>query len=674
MSEPRLLLLEFYFPDRYSQFRSRNFPFLLGQARALGVAADWLHCHMPPGQDSRQRYVIHLAAAERAALLDAIEAARPSHLLLAEKLDPDLDAALRARLPGALIENLAEAPLERLMAWPRDWLPGWLGRADAGGAQYLVDAVEPAYACRSVCRPPGAAAPPVHASAGVDCTYRRALARNPAFAGVELPAGVRPFGCSFCVGPWELAHRFATPAVELALRQCRAAAGCAHSCLARDRYVISGARVFARIGAFLDGILESDFPPSRFFFGCRLDELLARADAIERRLPALARAGHSVNIFNMGLENCSPAENQRLNKGLDFDTVRRGDRLLRRLEAEYADSFSFSSWGGWGLILFTPWTAVDDLALNLERLGELGGIDSQGFALTSKLQILSESAVRCLAERDGLLAADFADFHYYDSGCIFRHDQRELPWRFARPEVAALYAIAWRIAPITPVAADDPLFERIQDQFARLAATGGQPFDYFRLALDAVRREPALVEPQAILDRVAGHLPSAEAAAAEQRQRQRARPAGADALLSESPASRRALALLRALAAADALRGYAPQSVAAKPEGQAGAELVLELARGGQRLVLHLLEKRPGVPAFLATERFLLRYNEATPVADDDALQVARLVAANLELQGLALAADAAAEAAAGEPAPLLDAQRVAALVGPARGKEALPE
>ena len=88
MGLARLLLVEFYFPDRVSQFRSKNYPFLLGQAAALGVPAKWLCCWAPADKDSRSRYVIALGERETRNLVAAMRAFRPTHVVISEKLDP----------------------------------------------------------------------------------------------------------------------------------------------------------------------------------------------------------------------------------------------------------------------------------------------------------------------------------------------------------------------------------------------------------------------------------------------------------------------------------------------------------------------------------------------------------------------------------------------------------
>jgi hypothetical protein len=456
------------------------------------------------------------------------------------------------------------------------------------------------------------------------------------------------------VGPLELEYPFQTPGVELAVRQCVASLGAAGGCLSADTFVISGATVFAHLDRFFEGILGHPFPPSRFFFGCRVDDLLKNAGTLERLLPRLAPAGHSINIFNLGIENFSEEENRRLNKGLTAQQIEDCDRLIRRLEEAYPGAFQFSQLGGYGLILFTPWTMLKDLQINLDHLRRFQGIGDEGFVLTSKLQILSESAIRYLAERDGLILDSFEGFHLYDSGCIFRHDQREMPWRFRHPEVARLYRIACRIAPIEKFPAGDQLAARVRELSDRARQSGLSALDLFSAALEFMQREPgAAGDEHSILE------------GAERRLRLHRRtgrpgglPDGDDQPRSE--ATRRLENILACLERdRKALGEYRPGQVWQTRDNP--PQLAIELLRGKERLVLYLLQKAE-VPAFLATRRFLLRYHEESPVDSAEKERVARVIAAHVEQFGLDRDG----------PIQALKPDEVERLVERAPGKEAL--
>jgi hypothetical protein len=576
-------------------------------------------------------------------------------LIISEKLEDELQDEIERACPQAKIENLAEAPNERIVSWPAAWLPGFLetGRSDDA---WLVDLENPLYDCQAVNAQPGHPKPPVHVSAGVDCAYRRRLRDNRFFKDIQLPEEVRPFGCSFCFSTQDLSYPFKTPAIELAVRQCTAALQAEGNCLSKDSFVINGAPVFSRLGEFFEAILQHPFPPSRFFFGCRVDDLIKQAVTIENLLPRLQVAGHSINIFNLGIENFSQDENDRLNKGLSPQQIEEGDRLIRRLEQAFPDTFQFSKLGGYGLILFTPWTTVEDLAINMDHLRRFKGIGDKGFVLTSKLQILSESAIRYLAERDGLIMESFDGFHLYDSGCIFRHDQREVPWRFLNPEVARLYRIASRIAPLEKFPEDDELFPRVRELSDLAWQNGLSALELFSAMVDFVRQNPdAAATESAILEAIQRKLP--------RRTPSRPRLLPDEAELSDAPRSQAAQRLSEILACLEhdreALGEYRAGRVWETRDRP--PQMAMELRRGEEQLVLFLLDK-DNVPAYLATGRFLLRYHEQTPVDTKEKERVARVIAAHVERYGLDR----------DEPVQVLTRDEVERLVDRAPGKEAL--
>ncbi|HEY3358856.1 MAG TPA: hypothetical protein VGQ83_36745 [Polyangia bacterium] len=622
----RLLLLEFLLPNRYSHVRSKNYPFFQGQARALGIPALWLCCWGPSGLDSRSCYVIELGEAERAALLDAIAAFAPTHVVLSERLGAELARQLRARFPAVVVEDGAEAPFERLVRCAASWLPAWLGLEAAGAPPdgYLVDVVTPAFESRLVPSPgaPPPAAAPLHIEAGPECQYKRPLARNRFFRDLALPPGVRACGCSFCFGPGDLPYHYATPPVELALRQCRLALATPDRATAARDFVIDGTAVALRIGRFLGRVLADGFPPSRFFFSFRVDELLGVARQIEPLLPELARAGHSINVYNLGVENFSPDENDRLNKGLTPEQIDRCFELAIRWERAYPGTFCFSQHGGYSIILFTPWTTIPDLEINLERMRRTA-IPAPAFALTSKLQAIPGAPLTELARRDGLLAESPAAFHYYDSGCFFFADQREVPWRFRRPEIAELYRFACRVQPMRPFPPDDALAGTIQELQRERRDLWPDALALFAAAVAEVAADPTA---------------SAEQVLARLRQRCAATPAprprpptpdATEALLAELEAR------LRPAPAPAQLGGFHVRSLGAG--GGSYVVVALERPAGAgapERVDVHVERRGHGQRFYLAAGDLTVAYSDATPL-DSPAKQTAvRGLAAALRRRG----------------------------------------
>jgi hypothetical protein len=640
METRRVLLIEFLTTDRLYQFRSALFPFVRGFVTGRGGAVRWLAFGHGPGAGA-ERFVVSLPPDEEEALLAAARALRPTHVLTNQPLAAPLVAALRAEAPALPIdvaESVGNVQLERADDLCR-WL-GWPPPAPRTAA--LVDVAEPDYSCELVGELARRVRPLVVVVGGPTCFYRAPLAANPAFAEVDLGRAHRPIGCSFCGEPGVPRYPYRTDAVTLALRQIRGAA----ATLPADRwsgdFLFNGSAAFLRIRRLCEALLGdarpspsaeraadgsrradgAPLPPLSLWFYCRLDELRRRASAIEALLPRLAAAGHSLHLFAMGVENFSPAENERFNKGLATTDIEEALAHLRRFEAEWPQTFHFSAHGGLSFILFTPWTTLADLRANLSAALRFG-FEDRPFFFASRLQLFERRAVTLLAERDGLLAPGFEDpaFAAYDSGCITAPGQVELPWRFRDPTVAAVYAVSLRIAPPPALPADDPLRARVAQLLHPLRGEPNARFRLFAALLDAAEEGPA--GAPALLERVAAHL-GAEGPA----------PAGRPPAPGPADGLRARVAEVLALLVRERrlLRGFRPAAV--RDAGADWGESVsVELVRGaGERLHLYLSPWLPGAtPAFRRGERFALNYDPATPLDTDEKRDVAGLVLRALE-------------------------------------------
>jgi hypothetical protein len=418
MSAPRLLLVEFLSADRYSQYRSELFPFVQGFARAAGVPVRWLAFGYDPAVLPTSRYRMALAPEDTAQLLTALRETAPTHVLLNEELDAPLAAAVAEAAQAAGVSHLSVYGLSddaRTFERRRD-LGAWLGAGAAapppgepdGGEDpaWLVDVAAPDYRCELRNELACAIKPFVQVLGGPGCVYRRSLARNPAFAGVDLTAAHRDGGCSFCGVGADPRYPYATRPVELALRQIRAALlTCPPERFVADgraQLALAGAAAFMGLRPLWEAILAEGLPPLELHVSCRIDELRRKAPAIEALLPRLAAAGHRLAVANMGVENFSPAENERLNKGVSEDDVFVAVALVNDWERRFERAFRFWETGGFGFILFTPWTTTADLRTNL-RAAERLGLHPDSFFFVSRLQLLPGRPIARLAERDGLV-------------------------------------------------------------------------------------------------------------------------------------------------------------------------------------------------------------------------------------------------------------------------------
>lgn len=462
------MLLEFLHPDPYRQFRSDEFPFIQGFVRGLGAETCWRYEVAGPDARPDSEFVIEPLPGRRAAIVAAVRDFSPTVVVANETCGPALSEALWG-LPGLGRVVSIERDVPHYGAVEVGHLQDWLGLRLAGPPPraLVVDHAVPDYACAPVAPDPGFVFSMLTVIGGAPCAYRRPLRANPWFCDLDLSGANRLWGCSFCLGDvvgtnWD---RLVSSPVALALLQIGRFRETAPPERRTDRYRLWASGTFHRMDEFFAGVLAMDLPPSEFHFSCRPDEFLGRAGMVEALLPDLRRRGHSLHIWNMGVENFSVDENARFNKGLDTAQVERALDRLRGLEERWPETFVFTRHGGLSFILFTPWTTLDDLALNAREARRLG-VDP--VFLRSRLQVRPSTPIALLAARDGLTAPRFEQESPLDFSCQCHPDEEEIPWRFRHPEVAVAYRVMLRLGDDSRIPASDPLRRSLAEMMAGL--------------------------------------------------------------------------------------------------------------------------------------------------------------------------------------------------------------
>lgn len=498
----RLLLVELLSTDPFSQYRSELFPFFHGYVRhrLRGAESRWVCFGQDPSRHASQAFVIELAAEDRTRLTDLVRAVGPTHILLNERPGDALAAALKEGAPGAVVLSLDDqraAVNLRSEAGFRQWL----GVRPAGTGS-LVDAAQPDYDCeRGNALAEGIEAL-VSVVAGPACLYARPLAQSPDFADVPLGPGVRSVGCSFCGAEGELSYPYETPPVPLALGQIRAAAEGAPPFRRAGGFSLDGAALFFAAPDLMEAVLEAEVPPSAFWLTCRLDELRRVGPKLEPLLPRIRAAGHLIHIHNMGIENFSPRENERFNKGIDESDLEEVLALLTRWDGAWPGTVVFQRYGGFGFILATPWTTLDDLASNADAIRR-HALEPADFYLTTRLLLLPGRPLTALAERDGLLAPAFEDPLMEEvrlGGCLTSWDERELPWRFARRSAGLVHRAMIRLSTHAP--ADHPEVRRARELVAVMPAPQQRPLPVFEALVAAARTVGDDATPLGLLETV----------------------------------------------------------------------------------------------------------------------------------------------------------------------------
>lgn len=634
----RVLFFEFLFDDRYGRERSENLPFLLGQARAMGLAARWrLGAIYGRATTHLDRHTLSLADVRGSGFVPAVRDFDATHVIVPDRLADDALAMLAAEVPRTRFIDLhtGMTPAEHADC-PADWLPKALGMPTAGWTgRWLVDAVRPAYDNGLVPPPEGKAAPApplLPLIAGPTCTYERKVAANRFYRDLPLPAGTRQAGCTFCPLNGDARYRYETPALELTVRQLLAAAATAERYHA-DSYQAHGALVALRIDEFFRALSGHTLPPSRFHFQYRIDELLRTAERLDTALALARESGHRIVLYNMGVENFSPVENERLNKGILPEQVVAAADRVERWRQEYPDAFEF---GNFGLILFTPWTTLDDIALNYERIRSrrFPGIDGDSRMLRSKLQLVSGTAVAELARRDGVVVEAPGDFFVWDGNCIGHGSQIEYPWRFRHEEVADFYEVVRRVTLDGGGNGDDPLRAALRDLYESRPDRWRERVDFLLDALAVAREVPRPRGPAGILARLRERFPVLPGAAPGNGAVRQPPPAPRSAaerlLVARADRLRFALSQL-ASAPRSPLPGWRLESFEAEQDG-AAPSFVASLACGAdQRLTLRLLSADAPVATFAAAPRIKLAHGADTPLDTPAKIEGVRRLCAILD-------------------------------------------
>ncbi len=494
-----LLLLDLTHADRYRTFRNENFPFLRALLPTLGVPTHRISVALAeePGHDALLRDV---EPADRPRLLDALARHQPTHVLVNERIAPETWQTWKAALPLAIFRTVQDGDVRFVLADTCDWL-GLDGAAVRDAQLGPEETLTPDFHSEVVGEAILRIRPLLHLLVGPLCAYRRPLAQNPLYESLDLSGFVRHDACAFCGTPDPAGRIPQTGAVQLALRQILAAEATAPWQLHDRDYVVRGAQLLPQLDGFLRALIDHALPPSTFRVSARLDELLRVAKRLRPLLPEFARHGHRLHVWSIGIENFSPAENQRLAKGLTQDEVHSGVALALDLQREFPAAFHIEEFSS---ILYTPWTTLEDLRLNIAGYRQ-HGLDSRAFFYGQRqLQILPDRPIAALARADGLLARQFDDLPG-EAACLVMWGQQQLPWRFKHPQVALVAAVARRLGPAQSVPPGDAALRAVAAWRASLPAQKQDRLDILEALAQAAADAPEDLSLQGILAR-AGRL------------------------------------------------------------------------------------------------------------------------------------------------------------------------
>lgn len=260
------------------------------------------------------------------------------------------------------------------------------------------------------------------------CPYMEDALVLPEFEGVEAgePAGrlldhlrlspraeaaMEPFiantrGCSFCVFRFQdFTVIDAQSTVDLVLTQVR------------HLHRVTGAREFSlqtenpfRILRLLLTRLAAEGPAvERLAIRTFATVLLAKADEFRRALDLARASGMQIVLQQIGFENFDQRHLDIFNKGISVADNVRAAHLLTELRDEYGETIE--PFSGHGLILFDPWTTVEDLERNVRAIERDASFLLPAVGLRSRLVFYDPfNPIFRKARREGLVVPSPHDY------------------------------------------------------------------------------------------------------------------------------------------------------------------------------------------------------------------------------------------------------------------------
>ena len=163
---------------------------------------------------------------------------------------------------------------------------------------------------------------------------------------------------------------------------------------------------------------------------CRPDVIAQRASDIEALATEAAACGTRLRIGVVGFENFSPREILALNRGVAPEHLDTAASILNRWQVHPPNGLIVEGFTP-SFILFTPWTRIEDLELNLERIERHGLWNAN----IERLRIGPGTPAFEKARRDGLVNDGPVRPASHPNGYTSERDIR-----FADPRVAAVSA------------------------------------------------------------------------------------------------------------------------------------------------------------------------------------------------------------------------------------------
>jgi len=482
----RLMLVEYINDDPFNHHRTELFPFLQAFVKRQGGSVQWVS--IPAGREARPHhpFLVELPTDRLDRLVAALRDFAPTHLVANEEIGAAMHREMAGHLPDTVVLK-GDGGVDEA-SWRA--ITGTENPASqfGPGPHWLLGSEEPDYDVLPLDSTDGNSQILVPVISRCHCTWLRTVESNPHFQGLDLSGLEHPLGCSFCCTSVGTVPENPRSAIDVLLKQLRRYNETIPDSARNHRFMVTSGYLFFQLEDFFRGVASLALPPSTFLLTCRVDEFLRGVGALSAWLPEMAKAGHAVHVWQVGLENFAPEENLRFNKGLSTDQIAEMVKWTDELEQRWPETFAVRRYGGFGTIICTPWTRLEDLKLNVEGFRRY----SLNSMLTTRLILRRGTPLERLAQRDGLVghASQLEEIPTWGT-CITTFGEEELPWHFRSAEVADVYTLMAVLFPRDERTAEDmeSLRETLLSRIPEHLRSVGDQVDHLDALLAAVENQ-----------------------------------------------------------------------------------------------------------------------------------------------------------------------------------------
>lgn len=298
------------------------------------------------------------------------------------------------------------------------------------------------------------------------CPYQNDARENPLYAGTQIPAQFGR-GCAFCTTGNQYEGRPNPETAASVLEQIRYVRANAPEL---QLLVLKDQNPFGYLTEVVERCEAERLSDFTLLLETRAEWFLRNAKRFDRALAVAGQINVRIAPFLVGIENFSQPELDRFNKGITVATNIEFLESLWRWKDEYGDALDLSH-AAFGFILFSPWTTLQDLEANLQGIRRTRFDQLRGSILLARARLYPDTALYYLAERDGLLADDFASESDNASRRYGYYPSR--PWRHVHADVAHFAVLATEVAERNGSRDMVNLFQALLDEFK--AAGGNWP-------------------------------------------------------------------------------------------------------------------------------------------------------------------------------------------------------